>query len=57
MEKYKFPLYISVFSSAGAVIKKFTIEASTKDEAERKAKEWIVANPTSGAVIKLVEIA
>jgi len=57
MEKYKFRLYISVFSSAGAVIKKFTIETNTKNEPEKKAKEWIVANPTSGAVIKLVEIA
>jgi hypothetical protein len=39
MEKYKFRLYISVYSSAGAVIKKFTIETNTKDEAERKGMD------------------
>ena len=56
MEKYKFRLYISVFSRAGAVIKEFTIEANTKDEAERKAKKWIDANPTRDGIYNIEEI-
>jgi len=56
MEKYKFCLYISLFSRAGVVIKEFTIDGNTKDETERKAKEWIDANPTSEGIYYIKEI-
>ncbi|GAH40626.1 unnamed protein product [marine sediment metagenome] len=57
MEKYKFRLCISVFSREGVIIKEFTIEANTKDEVERKAKEWIDANPTSDGIYNIEEIS
>ena len=56
MKKYTFRLYILVSSSGDTILKEFTIKAKTEDEAERKAKEWIDANPTNGGFIKLVEI-
>jgi len=56
MKKYTFRLYISVSSRNDTILKEFTIKAKTKDEAERKANEWIDANPTNGGLIKLVEI-
>ena len=56
MKKYTFRLYISVSSRNDTILKEFTIKAKTKDEAERKANEWLDANPTNGGFIKLVEI-
>jgi len=57
MEKNKFRLYISLFSEAGVVIKEFTIDGNTKDEVERKAKEWIDANPTIEGIYHIKEIS
>jgi len=56
MKKYTFRLYISMSSRNDTILKDFTIKAKTKDEAKRKANEWLDANPINGGVIKLVEI-